>query len=240
MMVFSKCFRGVHPHRFVHAFRRAGIHIRSRHLNSDSKSPDCHVLNELIMEWDFNNPPKIPMVLQSDSLDPYSNLAFEDWLSSCIEFLSGRPVMMLWRNRATVVVGRNQNVWKECDLHTLKQKKIIIARRKSGGGTVFHDEGNLNITFYNARELHDKNRNSRMIKDALLEAVKSLPVSINDRNDVLLAGKKISGSAYKLDRLVAYHHCKIYATVFCTTILVYVHTPLLYRLSLLHGLLITA
>ena len=141
-------------------------------------------------------------MLVSNTVNPFFNLATEEWL-----FRSGditRPTLFLWRNEPTVVIGRCQNPWKECDILKLGQKGVHLARRYSGGGTVYHDLGNTNFTFLTSLANHDKDRNSQII----IRALASLGVSAetSGRNDLIVGGFKVSGAAYKLAPPRALHH----------------------------------
>ncbi|XP_050344667.1 lipoyltransferase 1, mitochondrial isoform X2 [Nymphalis io] len=147
-------------------------------------------------------------VFMSQSTDIYTNLALEDWMYRNMDF-SKHHVMMVWRNEPCVVIGRHQNPWLEANVPFLSEKEIALARRNSGGGTVYHDRGNLNITFFTPRERYDRKYNLELIKRALFRGfgIKSI---INDRHDIIVRDKyKISGTAAKLGRLTAYHHCTL-------------------------------
>jgi lipoate-protein ligase A len=122
--------------------------------------------------------------------------------------LAARRVLFLWRNTPTIVLGRNQNVWHECDLKLLEQGNVKLARRMSGGGTVYHDQDNLNLTFLTTRAAYAKETNSRVVSTALQHGW-DLPIGLNERGDLTLGAKKISGSAYKLGSKMAFHHCTL-------------------------------
>ena len=85
----------------------------------------------------------------SDTLDPFYNLALEEYLFRKIE---DKDVFLLWRNRPSVVVGCYQNISQEVNLLQLKQRGVPVVRRMSGGGTVYHDLGNINYSLMRDRE----------------------------------------------------------------------------------------
>ena len=138
----------------------------------------------------------------SDSLDPYTNLATETWLSGNTP--SGCCTLYLWRNDNTVVIGRNQNPWAECRCELLEREGGHLARRQSGGGAVYHDSGNLNFTFLCDEEDMDIARNMRVIAAACRLA--GIDVTVSGRNDILAGGRKFSGNAFYHAGGRAYHH----------------------------------
>nr|BAC33210.1 unnamed protein product [Mus musculus] len=161
----------------------------------------------------FKSPPTHGLILQSISNDVYENLAFEDWIHDHIH-LEGKPILFLWRNSPSVVIGRHQNPWQECNLHLMRQEGIKLARRKSGGGAVYHDMGNINLTFFTTKTKYDRMENLKLIVRALNAVQPQLDVQPTKKFDLLLDGQfKISGTASKIGLTAAYHHC----TLLCST-----------------------
>ncbi|KFQ11939.1 hypothetical protein N330_10295 [Leptosomus discolor] len=134
------------------------------------------------------------LIIQSISNDIYQNLAVEDWIHDHMN-LENQRVLFLWRNSPAVVIGRHQNPWQE---------------RRSGGGTVYHDLGNINLTFFTTRKKYERMENLKLVVKALKALRPRLDVHVTDRYDILLDGQyKISGTAAKLGRTTAYHHCTL-------------------------------
>ncbi len=146
------------------------------------------------------------ILLVSDQHDPYYNLALEDWLLR--RFVDQQPVIFMYLNDPCVVVGRAQNPWKECHVTYCQQHGIEIVRRQSGGGTVYHDLGNLNISFICPMVHYNKQYHL----DLMVSTLRSIGcvVSKNKRHDIMLQrqGKdyKISGSAFRESKDKAFHH----------------------------------
>ncbi|KAI8924043.1 hypothetical protein BC831DRAFT_416589 [Entophlyctis helioformis] len=112
--------------------------------------------------------------------------------------------LMLYRNSSCVVVGRNQNPWRECSVRQLDADGIPIVRRLSGGGTVYHDMGNSNYSITMPRDEFDRRKNAEMVGRALQRI--QVPAQVNERHDIVVDGRKVSGSAFKLVNARAYHH----------------------------------
>lgn len=148
-------------------------------------------------------------VLISRSTNIYENLALEDWLFKNWNY-DNKEVLFLWINSPPCVVfGRHQNPWNEANLDYLCKSGILPARRNSGGGTVYHDKGNLNCTFFTTRINYNRMRNLSFICNVLKKQW-GLDVNVSNRDDILLGNKfKISGTASKLASKNAYHHCTL-------------------------------
>lgn len=121
--------------------------------------------------------------------DPYRNMAFDEW---CLENGPDEPVFYLWRNRPSVIVGFNQVAENEVNLDYLREQGILLVRRVTGGGAVYHDLQNLNYSF--AGPLHTID--TTLITDALMAM--GLDVERTGRNDIFLDGRKISGYARRV------------------------------------------
>ncbi|CAG0880588.1 unnamed protein product [Darwinula stevensoni] len=137
----------------------------------------------------------------------YTNLALEDWFYKNYKF-ENQVALMLWWNNPCVVIGRHQNPWLEADTKYLKMNNIMVARRNSGGGAVYHDEGNLNCTFFTSRNSYNRKNNLQMLCEALWKTW-GIDAEVSARDDIVLHGKKVSGTAAKLGRENAYHHCTL-------------------------------
>lgn len=145
----------------------------------------------------------------------YENLALESLLFDQLKFEDEdeRGMLLMWINRPCVVIGRHQNPWLEADLKQMHNLKIDLVRRNSGGGTVFHDEGNLNLSFIGPKRTYNRKRNLQMICDALRNRYE-INAEPNDRDDIIVNDTyKVSGTASKLAHKKAYHHCTLLVDV---------------------------
>jgi lipoate-protein ligase A len=158
----------------------------------------------------MDNTTHVSLIVHSPFIDPSINLEFEHRLWEHLQ--EGQCLLLFWKNLPSVFLGRSQNPWYEVSLPYVKEKNIHLLRRSSGGGTVYHDLGNLNITFMeylsSPQDMDNIKRNHGIL---LLKALESLdyPCERNQRGDLLWRGKKISGSAYRLSKNKFLHHATL-------------------------------
>ena len=146
--------------------------------------------------------------IKSPSNDPVTNLAFERWALE--EDTDDRPLFYCYINSPAVVIGRNQQLFAEVNLPFCDSHDIQICRRVSGGGTVYHDLGNLNIGLVMPKTLEFVN-DYHFFLDWPRKALKNLGLgtALNTRNAILCQGKKISGSAQFAGRTKLLTHCTL-------------------------------
>ncbi|OEF27543.1 lipoate--protein ligase [Vibrio rumoiensis] len=145
-------------------------------------------------------------LLFSTSTNPLFNLAVEDTIFRSMP--ADQKVLFLWRNDNTVVIGRAQNPWKECNTQRMERDGITLARRQSGGGAVFHDLGNTNFTFMAGKPEYDKTVSTDIVLKALTQL--GIKGKATGRNDLVVetdeGERKFSGSAYRETMDRGFHH----------------------------------
>jgi len=145
-------------------------------------------------------------IVVSSSNNAFFNLATEDYLF-VDEKSKDFQTLFLWRNDKTVVIGKHQNPFKECNISRLVDDSVTLVRRRSGGGAVYQDLGNSIFTFISPKEEYSKERNFEILKNALRSGF-GINSELSGRNDLILAEckRKISGSAFKQGKDVCFHH----------------------------------
>ena len=136
----------------------------------------------------------------SNQTEPYWNISVENYLVEHAECVT----LYLWRNRRTVVIGQNQNPYSEVNVEALEADGGYLMRRKTGGGAVYHDDGNLNFSFVVPKALYDQTRQFGVIQRAVESF--GLHTELSGRNDILAEGRKFSGNAFSKGRINDLHH----------------------------------
>lgn len=143
--------------------------------------------------------------IRNESTNPYFNLALEEYVLKNLNI--NDSIVILWQNKPTVVIGRNQNTIEEINSMYIKKNNIEVVRRLSGGGAVYHDLGNLNFTFIEKNK-NDSVSNFKKFTEPVIKALNRLgiPAAFSGRNDITIEEKKFSGNAqyYYRDKLL--HH----------------------------------
>ncbi|MDY3868018.1 MAG: lipoate--protein ligase [Pyramidobacter sp.] len=142
--------------------------------------------------------------LETHSQDPRYNLAFEEYV---LTQRTDGDYLILWQNKNTIVVGRNQNAEEEINRSFVDEHNITVVRRTTGGGAVYHDLGNLNYSFITDACEATLVSNERFTKP-VVEALSKLGLNavVSGRNDILVDGKKVSGTAQRLYKDRILHH----------------------------------
>lgn len=124
--------------------------------------------------------------------DPHFNIASDEFL---LRTTRGDAVM-IWRNSASVIIGKNQNAWAEVNVPFVTENSIPVVRRITGGGAVFHDLGNVNFSFVTPAT-EDTKLNFEKFTRPVIEVLWKFGVdaALDGRNDIVAAGYKISGNA---------------------------------------------
>lgn len=143
------------------------------------------------------------LFINNPSLDVYFNLAVEEYLLKN----HSENIFMLWQDRDAVVLGKYQNVRAEIDGDFVAKQQIAIARRCSGGGTVYHDRGNINLTFIENTERINFDKYARQILDFLYSV--GIQAWADERRAICIGRFKISGSAQCVYKNRVLYHCTL-------------------------------
>ncbi len=140
------------------------------------------------------------LYLETGSLDPAYNLAFEEYV---LKNRTSGSYLMLWQNENAVIIGANQNAEAEINRSFIEKNGISVIRRSTGGGAVYHDLGNLNYSF-----ITDAGTPASAFVEPVVQALRGLGLdaSASGRNDILVNGRKVSGTAQQVSGSRILHH----------------------------------
>lgn len=143
------------------------------------------------------------LCIRSHNTDPYFNLAAEEFLLRNAD----DDFIMLWKSNPVVVCGKHQNIYAEMNYPYVTGNNIRIARRLTGGGTVFHDQGNINFTFIKNGKAGALVQFSQFIAPVIEFLNESGIAAVQGpKHDILVHGKKISGNAEHVYKNRVLHH----------------------------------
>jgi len=173
-------------------------------------------------------------VFLSGSNDSAVNLAMEESLLSSVG--PGEKILFLYENNPAVVIGRFQNPWLECRTGLLERNGSALRRRISGGGTVVHGPGNLNISFISGLRIPEKEKNLNLVIRALSRI--GLIVEMNSRYDMVIEKQvlekdgerenclfKVSGSAFRQTSSRSIHHATLLVDADLEKLGLFLHGP---------------
>ena len=143
------------------------------------------------------------LCIHNTQTDPYFNLAAEEYLLKNFK----ENIFMLWQNEPSIVIGKHQDVWAEVNLKFVQDQQIKIARRFSGGGAVYHDPGNLNLTFIETGQIMQTDKYTIQIMNFLKTL--GVHVEVDERKGLTIGGFKISGSAQSIHKNRYMHHATL-------------------------------
>lgn len=147
----------------------------------------------------------LKLISNNDITDASVNLAIEEY---CVRNLNMKDdYLLFYINSPSVIIGKHQNTIEEINSDYIKDSNVMVVRRISGGGAVYHDEGNLNFSFI-TKHSHEHIHNFRLFTEPVIRALKSLGINaeLNGRNDITVSGKKISGNAQFTDTKSMFSH----------------------------------
>ncbi|MFJ8236121.1 lipoate--protein ligase [Ureibacillus sp. NPDC094379] len=127
--------------------------------------------------------------------DPRVNLAIEEYILKNLD-IEQDSYLLFYINQPSIIIGRNQNTIEEINTEYVEDQGVIVVRRLSGGGAVYHDLGNLNFSFItkdDGESFHNYKKFTQPVVDALAKL--GVQAELSGRNDILAEGRKVSGNA---------------------------------------------
>ena len=144
-------------------------------------------------------------IYNSTTGDGYMNLSVDQYILHRYRNGSMKGVTMyFYVNDNAVIIGRNQNAWRECRVEAMQADGVQLVRRHTGGGAVYHDRGNLNFSFITNEKHYNVKRQTEVIARACRKF--GIETEVSGRNDILTDGRKFSGNAFALEGIARGHH----------------------------------
>lgn len=147
------------------------------------------------------------LCINNTCTDAYFNIAAEEYLLKNFS----EDVFMVWQNEPSIILGKHQDVWAEVNMDFVQDKHIKVVRRYSGGGAVYHDLGNINVTFIERSNNLDFDKYTNLTLDILSRM--GVNAQADKRRGLNIDGLKISGSAQSVHKnRVMYHATLLYSS----------------------------
>lgn len=144
------------------------------------------------------------ILIRRPETDPWFNLAAEEYfLKNCSE-----DIAMIWQCSPSVIIGKHQNAMAEVNFNWTSQNEVPIIRRLTGGGTVYHDLGNINFSLIRTEDRKDKMIDFKSFTNPIVDFLGQLGLeaTFNGKNNLFIGNKKISGNAANVHRNRVVHH----------------------------------
>ncbi|MBK7159525.1 MAG: lipoate--protein ligase, partial [Ignavibacteria bacterium] len=145
------------------------------------------------------------LIENNNITDPFINLSLEEY---CVRKLDMKDdYLLFYINEPSIIIGKHQNTIEEINAKYVNENNINVVRRISGGGTVYHDKGNLNFSFmtkHSQKSIH----NFKLFTDPVIKVLNQMGVNakLNGRNDITVEERKISGNAQFTDTKSMFSH----------------------------------
>lgn len=147
------------------------------------------------------------LCINNTCTDAYFNIAAEEYLLKNFS----DDIFMVWQNEPSIILGKHQDVWAEVNIDFVRDKHIKVVRRYSGGGAVYHDLGNINVTFIERSNNLDFDKYTNLTLDILSRM--GVNAQADKRRGLNIDGLKISGSAQSIHKnRVMYHATLLYSS----------------------------
>lgn len=143
------------------------------------------------------------LFIKRENRDPYINIATEEYVLKEIE----EDTFMIWRNDPSIIIGKHQNASGEINHAFVEQHNLPVIRRITGGGTVYHDPGNINYSFTSRGDrtkLIDFKKHTRPILNFMKET--GINASFEGKSNLCIDGLKFSGNAAHVYKDKVLHH----------------------------------
>ncbi len=144
------------------------------------------------------------ILITRSQTNPHFNIAAEEY---ALKHFTD-DVVMLWQSTPSVIVGKHQNMVAEVNLNYTRENNIPVIRRISGGGTVYHDPGNLNYTLIKTEANSERLIDFKKFSTPVMEFMKTLNITtgFEGKNNLVLHGKKFSGNSAHVFKNRVMHH----------------------------------